>query len=218
MFEFIESQNLFITYQVEDVRDGAVRNLKNMFRVNSPQKSVLLMAKTAQEKHEWYQLIEGAITKQEEQRARWINENYQTLQEYHETARVSKFVGRTSKPKKHELHRVQNGKAVKEDRELHPDVVYEIKVFFDRSTPCKLCARPFRRFTRKSRCPWCLDQICKDCYKKKTSLPEKEKKDGLIKVCDACYGAISHYEKHRHDENARTGTLNREPTNEFPSL
>jgi len=203
--------------QVLDVKDGEVRKLKNLFRVISPQKSILLMAETSREKHEWFQLMEGAIAKQEEQRARWINENYQTLQEYHETARVSKFVGRTSKPKKHELHRVQNGKAVKNDRDLHPDVMYEIKVFFERSTPCKLCARPFRRFTRKSRCPWCLDQICKDCYRKKTSLPEKAKKDGLIKVCDACFGAIDHFALHR-DDQAATSTLNREQTSEFPSL
>ena len=74
------------------------------------------------------------------------------------------------------MHRVQNGKAVKNQKELSIDVVYEIKVFFERSDPCKLCQKPFKRFTRKQKCPWCLDIICNACIRKKTSLPEKIKK------------------------------------------
>merc|ERR1712130_1031506 len=153
--------------KIVDLRDGFIRNIKNAFRIVSPQKNIILIAETSKEKHEWFQLIQSAINKQIEQRARWINENYNILQEYHETARVSKYLGRDSKPKKHELHRIQNGKACKEKNELNPDVLYEIKVFFDRSNPCKLCAKPFKRFTRKSKCPWCLDIICKDCFRKK---------------------------------------------------
>ena len=181
--------------QIKDLRDGFVRNIKNAFRVISPQKNIILIAETSKEKHEWFQLIDNAISKQIEQRERWINENYQSLQEYHKTAQVSKYLGRESKPKKHELHRVQNGKTIKNSKELNADVLYEIKVFFDRSNPCKLCAKPFKRFTRKSKCPWCLDIICKDCIRKKTSLPEKSKNksSNLIKVCDGCYGAISYY-------------------------
>eukprot|EP01083_Nonionella_stella_P038841 105598_1 len=181
--------------KILDLRDGFIRNIKNAFRIVSPQKNILLIAQTSKEKHEWFQLIENAIAKQIEQRARWINENYQTLQEYHETARVSKYLGRNSKPKKHELNRVQNGKAIKNNKQLNIDVLYEIKVFFERSNPCKLCAKPFKRFTGKSKCPWCLDIICKKCVRKRTQLPDKSKKPGLIKVCDACYGAISYFDR-----------------------
>merc|ERR1712154_675583 len=138
--------------------------------------------------------------------------------------RVSKYLGRDSKPKKHELHRIQNGKACEEKNELNPDVLYEIKVFFDRSNPCKLCAKPFKRFTRKSKCPWCLDIICKDCFRKKSSLPEKQKKNQreqkLIKVCDACYGAISYFNHDITQSNTINNNLNLtiDRTNDLSSI
>ncbi len=135
--------------KILDLRDGFIKNIKNAFRIVSPQKPILLIATTAQEKHEWFQLISSAISEQVELRARWINENYQILQEYHETARVSKYLGRIIKPKKHELDRVQNGKSIIKSKLLNPDVKYEIDAF-DRQPPCKLCQKPFKRFTRKS--------------------------------------------------------------------
>ena len=177
-----------------------VDEVKNAFRIISPQKSVLLIATTNKEKHEWFQMIEAAINRETEVRARWINENYQSLQEYHQTARVSKYLGRDRKMKKHELHRIQNGKSMKNEKEINPEVADQIKVFFERSAPCKLCAKPFKRFTRKSKCPWCLEIVCKECFRKKTSLPEKSKKTDealkLIKVCDACFGAIAYFDRH----------------------
>merc|ERR1711971_494537 len=151
------------------------------------------IATTAQEKHEWFQLIQSAITEQVELRARWINEKINTLQEFHETARVSKYLGRDSTPKKHELDRVQNGKSIIKSKLLNPDVKYEIDAF-DRSSPCKLCQKPFKRFTRKSKCPWCLDIVCKDCLRRKTPLPQDTgKKSGSLKVCDGCFGAINYF-------------------------
>eukprot|EP00483_Globobulimina_turgida_P001521 UN01523 len=188
--------------KILDLRDGFIRNIKNAFRIVSPQKPILLIATTAQEKHEWFQLISSAISEQVELRARWINENYQTLQEFHETARVSKYLGRCVKPKKHELDRVQNGKSIlyssmkQRGKLLNPDVKYEIDAF-DRQSPCKLCQKPFKRFPRKSKCPWCLDIVCKDCLRRKTQLPQDtgimKNNKRTIKVCDGCFGAINYF-------------------------
>jgi len=181
--------------KILDLRDGFIRNIKNAFRIVSPQKPILLIATTAQEKHEWFQLIQSAIQEQVELRARWINENYQTLQEFHETARVSKYLGRVIKPKKHELDRVQNGKSLIKSKLLNPDVKYEIDAF-ERQAPCKLCQKPFKRFTRKSKCPWCLDIVCKECLRRKTQLPQDNqitKKSRTMKVCDGCFGAINYF-------------------------
>jgi len=203
--------------QIKDLRDGFVRGVKNAFRIISPQKNIILIAETSKEKHEWFQLIESAIEKQMEHRARWINENYQTLQEYHESARVSKFLGRNAKPKKHELLRVQNGKAMKNEKEMNPEILDEIKIHFHRSYPCKLCQKPFKRLSRKVKCPWCLDIVCYQCFSKKTSIPDKKSElqnANLIKVCDACYGAISYF---AHDITNPHSLMN-EPTNDFSEL
>lgn len=56
--------------KILDLRDGFIRNIKNAFRIVSPQKPILLIATTAQEKHEWFQLIQSAIQEQVELRAR----------------------------------------------------------------------------------------------------------------------------------------------------
>lgn len=194
--------------KILDLRDGFMRNVKNCFRLVSPQKPILLIATTAQEKREWFQLIQSAILEQEEQRARWINSQISNLQEFDDTARTSKFCGRQVPPKKHERARVQNGKMLLKSKLLDPDVRYEIAAF-DRQPPCKLCQRPFKRFTRKSRCPWCLDIVCKECLRRKTELPTERdsmlvavdgnnnsssnRKPKIMKVCDGCFGAISYY-------------------------
>merc|ERR1712154_604036 len=87
------------------------------------------------------------------------------------------------------------GKSILKSKLLNPDVKYEIDAF-DRQSPCKLCQKPFKRFTRKSKCPWCLDIVCKECLRRKTQLPQDNqitKKSRTMKVCDACFGAINYF-------------------------
>merc|ERR1712228_983918 len=107
---------------------------------------------------------------------------------------MGKYLGRDSTPKKHELDRVQNGKSIIKSKDLNPDVRYEIEAF-DRQAPCKLCQKPFKRFTRKQKCPWCLDIVCKECLRRKTQLPQdnQSKKSRQMKVCDGCFGAINYF-------------------------
>ena len=116
---------------------------------------------------------------------------------------MSKYLGRVIKPKKHELDRVQNGKSLMKSKDLTEDVRYEIDAF-DRQAPCKLCQRPFKRFTRKSKCPWCLDIVCKECLRRKTQLPQdnQSKKSRQMKVCDGCFGAINYFAAEMNNTDA----------------
>jgi len=174
------------------VRDGFIHNVKNAFRIVSPQKPILLIASTVQEKREWFMMIQQAIQQQIENRTRWINENIASLESIHETARLSRYCGRYIPPKKHELQRVQAGKSIiKQSKLLNPDVKYEIEAF-DRPQPCKLCQRPIKKFTRTAKCPWCLDTVCKDCINRKVALPTNTK-PVTMKVCDGCFGTINYW-------------------------
>ena len=83
------------------------QNIKNAFRIVSPQKSILLIAKTGQEKYHWITLIENAINKQIDIRLRWINKEIKELETYHETARISKFIGRIFQPKSHQFKKLK---------------------------------------------------------------------------------------------------------------
>jgi len=211
--------------KILDLRDGFIRNVKNAFRIVSPQKPILLIASTAQEKHEWFQLIQSAIQEQVELRARWINANFDKLQEDHETARISKYLGRDAPKKKHERERVQNGKTIVDSKLLNPDVKYEMDAL-DRDPPCKLCQKPFKRFTRKAKCPWCFDIVCKECLKRKTQLPSDNvlnKKSRSMKVCDGCFGAINYFIAEMNNTDAEfsateTVTNSNLTHNSMPSL
>jgi len=164
---------------------------------------------TAQEKHEWFIMIQQAIQEQVENRARWINENIAQLENVHETARASRYCGRYMSPKKHELLRVQAAKSIsKQSKSLNPDVKYEMEAF-DRLPPCKLCQRPIKKFTRTSKCPWCLDSVCNDCINHKASLPTSTKPIKSMKVCDGCFGTIGYWTaeiNHTQPEFSQTDT------------
>ncbi|ETO22151.1 Rho guanine nucleotide exchange factor, partial [Reticulomyxa filosa] len=134
--------------RIADLRDGFVRNIKNAFRIVSPQKPIILIAETAQEKREWFQAIQNSIEEQAEARNRWVNENINSLQDMHATAQISQYIGRTVGPKRHELKRVQAGEQNINSKDINPDVKLEIAAF-QRQPPCKLCIKPFKRFARK---------------------------------------------------------------------
>ena len=142
--------------------------------------------------------MQQAIQELNEQRHNWINANIATLGESHETQRSSKFLGRQLQPKKHELRRVQAAKEVQAENnagkkgmriQLEEDILYQIAVF-DRQPPCKLCHKPFKKFTRRTKCPWCLDMVCNQCIRRKVTVPTSNR---MIKVCDACFGAINYW-------------------------
>ncbi|ETO29400.1 Rho guanine nucleotide exchange factor [Reticulomyxa filosa] len=196
--------------RIVDIKDGPIRNVKNGFRIISPQKAIFLFAETTQEKREWFQAIQYAISEQIEFRTRWMND-------MHPTAQISQFIGRTVGPK-HELKRVQAGEQNMKSRNVSPSVKLEIAIF-QRQAPCKLCMRPFKRFTRKvnskamkqkqynllilktknyvnkkcvlqMKCPWCQHTVCAECFRRKAKIPTNEKP---LKVCDGCFGAINYF-------------------------
>merc|ERR1712129_564751 len=108
---------------------------------------------------------------------------------------------------------------------LSNEVKYEIYAF-DRQPPCKLCQKPFKRFTRHSKCPWCLDKVCKECLRRKTQLPQdnQTKKSRTMKVCDGCFGAINYFVaemNHTDAEFSATETVTQmyhDPTPSTPSV
>ncbi|ETO20370.1 hypothetical protein RFI_16848, partial [Reticulomyxa filosa] len=201
--------------RIADLRDGFVRNIKNAFRIVSPQKPIILIAETAQEKREWFQVMQTSIEEQTEFRTRWMNGlvllffssllAFKTvcihIYEYIVICVICLCDQKITTLCKIciQLHKYHNlleeqsdqsfaGEQNINSKDINPDVKLEIAAF-QRQQPCKLCVKPFKRFTRKVKVfLYCC--LCADCIRRKAKIPTNKKP---LKVCDGCFGAINYY-------------------------
>eukprot|EP00457_Paulinella_chromatophora_P000780 gb/GEZN01000780.1/.p1 GENE.gb/GEZN01000780.1/~~gb/GEZN01000780.1/.p1 ORF type:complete len:1153 (-),score=168.85 gb/GEZN01000780.1/:253-3216(-) len=158
------------------------------FKIASPQKSFIVLAKTLEEKQEWLQLLtlQGNMVMKERQeymdalmagKESTKAEVDEEEDEKEVLRRYSTFVG-----------------AFNSGTELNTAAGKTLQSQLDEAKKqksyCKLCIRPFKFYRQRTSCKWCRDLICGDCCAQKASLPGQEKK-GKKKVCDACFGVLN---------------------------
>uniref|UniRef100_A0A6A7G2U5 Brefeldin A-inhibited guanine nucleotide-exchange protein n=1 Tax=Hirondellea gigas TaxID=1518452 RepID=A0A6A7G2U5_9CRUS len=154
--------------KVVDIRNSE-RNLRNAWKVISPQKSITVFASTEQQKSEWIEAIQAAIDSVIKHRRIWMRHgklrNAKPGTTPAESQLMSAFIGRS-----------------------YPDDLRDQKSDFREEQPCKLCVRPFGVIRRKLSCSWCQDYTCKQCSSHSVEIPSSRRKR---RVCDSCYGFLS---------------------------
>lgn len=166
---------------VVNVPDSPSR--QHMFRLISPQKTVVFYAKSARSKQAWLENFQRGIQKEKSKRI-------SVIRTARECANSLVNVGVPQAA----LSRIENTAAF-----LHrdPEAMKKGDLSAKLTLPnhCHLCMRAFSFFNRSQRCPMCLDDMCGKCITRKVGIPATKRK---AKICDGCYGLTKQFENRRH--------------------
>merc|ERR1719499_1344305 len=149
---------------VIEIKDNYYQQVRYCFKVDSPQKPIILVCESQEQKNHWKQIIREAIRECLRSREMWIHSN---IPDHVDEARAkASYIMRKIEPMDFEI------------RKRDP--------ILSRPKPCNLCCRPFSFWNGKAVCNHCKGVICtKHCFSKKVPLTVKGRRK-TVKVCDAC--------------------------------
>jgi len=149
---------------VIEIKDNYFANVRHCFKVDSPQKPIILVCSSQEEKNHWRKVVRDAIKECLNDREKWIVQN---VPDNTDPAKAkAMYIMRKVEPMEFEIRR--------------KDPILK------RPKPCNLCCRPYSFWNSKTRCPQCRGEICqKHCFSKRVRVGKK-----MQKVCDACAGLL----------------------------
>eukprot|EP00455_Lapot_gusevi_P002828 TRINITY_DN11163_c0_g1_i9.p1 TRINITY_DN11163_c0_g1~~TRINITY_DN11163_c0_g1_i9.p1 ORF type:complete len:260 (+),score=72.16 TRINITY_DN11163_c0_g1_i9:131-910(+) len=165
-----------------DVADQ--RDMKNAFRIVSPQKSILLIAPNAESKVKWLQALRATIEALTEKRRIY----FRAFEIGSMRAGMDdEFAGGKQLRLKKYCPFIRH---LAEDRR-HLEGVAAAASLPPTDHKCHLCLVTYAVFRRRHTCTFCEETVCGDCIDHQVELPLWCKKRGNQNVCDACFGVLT---------------------------
>merc|ERR1712228_902293 len=162
---------LLIFCALEDLKDS--KNVKNAFRIHSPQKAITIALPNNEYKRICFKKINELIVKQRKKIRLLIHELLKKNQK--DQIYGDKFVKLANKYQSSSAFLHQTMDSIVNNKNPLPN-------------NCKLCLSAFNRMNRrKKECPICNDYVCPKCIQRKALKHKSQKRQN---VCDGCLDIV----------------------------